>query len=258
MEKRFESRVNLSTFGNRLIYLYDKKGLFNNGKIDFKKTANELYDTGLRIYSTDNTDAEAQKTRYRQLKNTTDQLRTHVKREHADISGEWIHIYCEYFKCSCDFIMGYIDRPTHEKTDIGNYTGLSDNAINNLHCDKLDTQKYGRSINHEIDMLNFLLCDKDGSDLLCSVYHYLFGNYIKTDSNSETLTLLDASEIPCNGGEIPIKDINALFLSNIVENLSQIKGKLSNIPGSDRYGKFNPDTATDEAKLWANWPSFIR
>lgn len=41
----------------------------------------------------------------------------------------YISEYCNFFHCSADYLLGYIDYPTHSDTDIGKETGLSLSAI---------------------------------------------------------------------------------------------------------------------------------
>ena len=60
-----------------------------------------------------------------------------------------IKSYCDYFNCSADYLLGIIKRPTHKKHTIGELTGLSDKAIENLQ--RLKKYKKG------IDVLNFIM-----------------------------------------------------------------------------------------------------
>ena len=136
MKKRIENRYpDIDNFGSRLIYLYDDAGLLHDGKIDFTSVAKSLYenDKGLRVYSYDADD----KTIYSQTKNTADKLRKDLlKTSCDDISGTWLNIYCKFFGCSCDFLMGYIKYPKHDNTNISSILGLSDSAINVLTRDR--------------------------------------------------------------------------------------------------------------------------
>lgn len=121
----------INTFGSRLIYLYDYFGLLIDGKIDFTKVANDLYDKHLREYSISCEDKA--KNDSSRLKNTADTLRKHLDITSGEnISGLWLNIYCKYFHCSCDYLMGYINRPTQINTDIALQIGLSDAAIDTL------------------------------------------------------------------------------------------------------------------------------
>ena len=71
--------------------------------------------------------------------------------------------YCNFFKCSADYFLGYIDYPTKEYTDIGDVTGLSKTAIETL---KFLNQNNGSTVtgHNEISTLNTLL-----SDSLCTL-----------------------------------------------------------------------------------------
>lgn len=60
-------------------------------------------------------------------------IENHRKTESAEnTEGKWLKAYCDYFKCSADYLFGYIELPTHEKNNIKNHTGLSENAIDKL------------------------------------------------------------------------------------------------------------------------------
>ena len=130
MKKRIVNRYpEIDTLGSRLIYLYDKAGLLKDGLIDFTGVAKDLYKKELRAYSYD----ADKKTKYDQTKNTADKLRKDLYKDSCDdISGTWLNIYCRFFNCSCDFLMGYIKYPSHENTSIARVTGLSDTTINIL------------------------------------------------------------------------------------------------------------------------------
>lgn len=137
MNMRFTNRdTRTNTFGDRLLYLYNLKEKIRNGKIDFTEVATELFENNIREYSPyipQKEKFETDSERRRQIKNTSDMLRRHIRTEDATtISGEWLNIYHMYFKCSTDFLLGYIDRPTYKHTDIAIETGLSDTAINNI------------------------------------------------------------------------------------------------------------------------------
>ena len=156
------------------------------------------------------------------------------------------------------FVNPDMDCLTVSNQMINDYTGLSDNAIHNLYADKKEIEKYGISRYHHIDIINFLLSDQDGAIMLSSVYEYLFGNYVKTKDGNPHIDLLDETEIPCNGGSLTINDINAYFLTSIVQNLSQIKGSLKKDPAAKYkyYGKFNPENKNEMQVLFSNISSF--
>lgn len=144
---------------------------------------------------------------------------------------------------------------THQM--ISDYTGLSDTAIHNLHCDHIETDKYNRSLHHFNDTINFLLCDKDGMEVLTTMYQYLFGNYVATADGKNTIDVLDNSGIPANGGTMDISNLNAVFLAVLTQNLAQIKGNLDTVPKAKYYGKYNPDTASERQQFFSDIPPFV-
>lgn len=65
------------------------------------------------------------------LNNAYKTIRSHVL-DKSDIEITWLKNYCTFFHCSADYILGYINEPTHEKTDINSASGLSSAAIQKL------------------------------------------------------------------------------------------------------------------------------
>lgn len=59
-------------------------------------------------------------------------IRKHITGKNKNLESEWIEIYCRYFNCSADYILGFIQEPTHELTEVNEKTGLSSAAISKL------------------------------------------------------------------------------------------------------------------------------
>lgn len=84
----------------------------------------------------------------------------------------YIAEYCHYFHCSADYLLGYIDYPTHSYTDIGEETGLSVSAINSI-----------KQINNswdpiESEVFDFILKDSNVfSDFLKWISIYIDNTY---------------------------------------------------------------------------------
>lgn len=51
-------------------------------------------------------------------------------------NSKFLYAYCIMFGCSADYLLGFIDLPTHADTDIHNETGLTKDAINILSKNK--------------------------------------------------------------------------------------------------------------------------
>lgn len=119
-----------------------------------------------------------------------------------NVEGKWLKAYCDFFGCSSDYLFGYIDLPTKEKTDINRLTGLSSKAVDALqilHCPKdasvEDSQQIGR---YDIIALNLILED-------------FYDRYKSTESHlsfsDETRTALD-----CIGKYIDADSVSDLSL----------------------------------------------
>lgn len=143
------------------------------------------------------------------------------------------------------FVNPDMDCLTVTNQTIKDMIGLDDTVINNLHCENIQAKKDGISREHCIDTVNFLLVDKQGRELLTTIYHYLFGNYKELSNGNNILELRDGSGVPCNGGTVQVSSLNALFLSNIINNLAEIKADISKINGYDTYGKFGIKKVSD-------------
>lgn len=115
------------SFGKRLEFLMEEDGIVikRGASAELSK---RLYKRGILKYN--NIDYDAQNKERDNVRNRIDE---HRKTDSAEnISGHWLKIYCDYFHCSADYLFGYIELPTHEKTNIKNHTGLSKNAIDKL------------------------------------------------------------------------------------------------------------------------------
>lgn len=69
-----------------------------------------------------------------------DAIHRHVFNDVNDVDITWLHFYCKFFECSADYIIGDIDQPTHETTDVYSKTGLSFSAAKKLLEADKDTQ----------------------------------------------------------------------------------------------------------------------
>ncbi len=232
MKKRIINRYpDINTFGSRLIYLYDYFGLLIDGKIDFTKVANDLYNKHLREYSISCEDKA--KNDSSRLKNTADTLRKHLDITSGEnISGLWLNIYCKYFSCSCDFLMGYIERPSHEKIVIPKVTGLSDKAIDTLKA--LNNEYPTIRDTTTLQAVNSLL-SSSGNDVLYNMGVYLGLNddtmqaYIdsndcfqKVSPSSDTMGIV----LHLAGGSSLVVDDNTIctsLIDNIRRGLDKIK-----------------------------------
>ncbi len=53
-------------------------------------------------------------------------------RNGLSVGTDWIKYYCEFFNCSADYLVGIIEYPTHEITDIVSEIGLDTESISRL------------------------------------------------------------------------------------------------------------------------------
>lgn len=141
MNNRFLNRIKDYHFGRCLIHLYQLKGIDTSissrgrGRDAGWATgvATEMFNLGLLEFNDKRLGADAEGERIKQKNSTARRLQEHLKVASAEnISGKWLSIYCGYFECSCDYLMGYIEKLTYQDTDIYKETGLEENSIRTL------------------------------------------------------------------------------------------------------------------------------
>lgn len=137
----------------------------------------------------------------------------------------------------------YFLTPQHEyNSDVliaKNTTGLTEKSIENL----FNVKQTSDVQDPIILSLNYLLEDnfQKGYNLLLLIYRYLFGNYDRTLDGSESIKFADKTGIACNGVEIPISELNDLFMPMIQGQLQRIKNDIVNQPEKwNNYGKYIP------------------
>lgn len=202
MIKRFSNPI----FGNRLKYLYELNNIDTNTRKWALSVAKSLYDKNILYYGNEN------KTKEMHHNDTARQLQAHLLRDTPN-DTIWIKRYCDFFDCSSDFLLGYIDEPTHEKNDIYKSTGLSSQAIDCLKSLMISDENAVNCMQPSLrvlPVLNDLMSDKIFFDMLLRginqylnteyyipVYHT--GNAIHRDS--EKGILLDEETIISNSGK---------------------------------------------------------
>lgn len=141
MENRFLNRIKNYHFGRCLIHLYQLKGIdtsiSSRGRGRDAGWATgvviEMFNLGLLEFNDGRLGTDAEENRTRQKNSTARVLQEHLKTALAEnVSGLWLSRYCSYFGCSCDYLMGYIEKPTYQDTDIYKETGLDENSVRTL------------------------------------------------------------------------------------------------------------------------------
>lgn len=140
-----------------------------------------------------------------------------LKSENCNTSkANYIMAYCKYFRCSSDYLLGFIDFPTHAKTDFYEMTGLWDNCIDTLsECKKNKSfdnsfAEYNQNI---IMLLNYLLYhgkDKIMNYNKITLLNDIFNYLVFSDFDSYT----DNKGIP-QGSHISFIDKNGRSLCSL-------------------------------------------
>lgn len=108
-------------------------------------------------------------------------IEDHIKGKVNSLKWDWIDTYCRFFNCSADYLMGYIEQPTHEITDINKQSGLSRKAIRKL------------LLNKEVALVtNSLLESKNGMEYFVDAikftrHHKHMSNYISSHISVEDI-----------------------------------------------------------------------
>lgn len=197
MENRFLNRIKNYHFGRCLIHLYQVKGIDTSissrgrGRNAGWATgvATEMFNLGLLEFNDGGLDVDAKKNRTKQKSSIVRRLQEHLKTASAEnVSGLWLSIYCGYFGCSCDYLMGYIEKPTYQDTDIYQKTGLEEYSIRTLKKVKNNWDK------KEKNTLNYIM---KNSDLFLDFLEWL-SIYIDNDYTVPLAYDKEKGEIPCN------------------------------------------------------------
>lgn len=110
-----------ATFGERITALRESKEIYS-----VQRLAEEIFEqlekynkTG--IPDTDNATIEGIRKR----------IASHLK-PNCNPKMEFIKEYCDFFQCEADFLLGYIDFPTHKTQNVYETTGLNEKALHEL------------------------------------------------------------------------------------------------------------------------------
>lgn len=125
--------------------------------------ANELsramHEKGVLKYELESREGKP-KTRDECILNKGNTIRGHLGYSDAkNVPIYWVRHYCDYFGCSADYLLGYIDLPTHAATDVSAKTGLSLDAIKSLFKLKNLSKWFPGSQDDKFDIINLILLD---------------------------------------------------------------------------------------------------
>lgn len=147
--------------------------------------------------------------------------------------GYFIFQLCKALDCDFKYLTGEIN-DFHDNRSVSEITGLSYDAVETFK----NIKKENFPLIHAIDIVNYLFSVEKNTNILLLIYHYLLGNYKETKNGEEIIELLDETKIGCNGVALTVTDLNALFLSMIIEQLAILKTRIdSEVPSM--YGKHN-------------------
>lgn len=175
-----------------------------------------------------------------EIENTRQKIRGDLEKDSAR-TVDHLDLYCRYFGCSADFLMGYIDTPTHEEKVLKDLTALSDTSCRAL------LEKEGVIIR----ALDLLLPDiqkafayigdnnDHESEMELSKYNFFsdIGSYLttrKTTAVSSGFENIEANGSILFGDDtgniagIDPRQIHALFMLQIQEELQRIREDIQN------------------------------
>lgn len=168
------NNVFLNTFGERLEFLMESKGFDITKKGANTALAKQMLSNGcLNFYVNE----------YPKSKDSArSRIECHRKTDSAEqVEGKWLKAYCDYFKCSADFLFGYINLPTHTDTDIHTQIGLSFDAIKKLKS--FTTYRQGEA---RLAIINYLLQNDDFSIILIDNINSYYSKYFFLQNSVET------------------------------------------------------------------------
>ncbi len=143
---RTADHSDLSVFANRLWLLMER-----NGYTSAPELAKKLYDCGLVTVEQKDTYRSEKEKRDNAIDSVRKKILKHLNSDTPrELQGEFTIAYCKLFKCDADYLLGNINLPTREDTDINKKTGLNENAIQTLKI--LKRSDY-------IEFINFIMKD---------------------------------------------------------------------------------------------------
>lgn len=114
-------------FVNRIIFLCSQKGIKYKSIENLPRVlAMEFVNSGIVSLT-----AGAKETKEGLIENTRQKISRDIKNG-SPLKVEFLDWYCRFFNCSADYLMGYIDTPTHEEKGIQELTGLDPEAVKTL------------------------------------------------------------------------------------------------------------------------------
>lgn len=161
MAFRTQDHTDMKLFKNRLWRLMEEQNILTT-----KKLAKKLYDGDYVSVKQKESFADPSAVYGNAIGAVDKKIQDHLKLDNTDkLQGEFAKAYCDFFKCSADYLFGYIEYPTHTTTDICKETGLSESAIKYL-------QEKSRS-KHYTDILNILLRPGNFDNALYHISEYI-------------------------------------------------------------------------------------
>lgn len=219
-------------FVNRLAFLCSQKGIkYKDIKNLPRALAEELVDSEI---------IPPIGTRKNRVENARQKITRDIENEFP-IKAEFLDYYCRYFGCSADFLMGYIDTPTHEEKTLKDLTALSDTSCRALlekegviirALDLLlpDIQKafayIGDNSDHEgeIELSKYNFFSDIGSYLTTRRTTAVSSGFENIEANGSILFGDDTGNI----AGIDPRQIHALFMLQIQEELQRIRDDIQN------------------------------
>lgn len=216
-------------FVNRLAFLCSQKGIkYKDIKNLPLALARELVDSEI---------IPPIGTRKDRVENARQKITRDIKNEFP-IKAEFLDCYCRYFGCSADFLMGYIDTPTHEEKALEDLTALSGTscrallekdryivkALDLLLPDIRKVRSYDPIRNENIDSEREL----DKYNLFGNISSYLTSKEAKSVSSGfsgsiETEGVIFFSDESGNLAALDPRKISAVFMLEIQEELQRIR-----------------------------------
>ncbi|MCR4684028.1 MAG: hypothetical protein K5649_01030 [Lachnospiraceae bacterium] len=211
--------MNNNEYRNRLIELYKSKHIDATGDSWSLWVAKDMFSRKILHYDTYERQFDAYGNDITEKKannNISRQLRNHVDLNYtSQLSAEWIKHYCDYFSCSSDYLLGYINTPTHTQYDdiplkletIQALKRIQENYLEQGYmCFVAAMHQIQKQPYQPLDMLNYLLQSPHFEKML-----YSLEDYFKPEYNIPVF-YLDATQSPTGkaGYHVPHNQIHEI------------------------------------------------
>lgn len=138
-------------------------------------------------------------------------------------------VYSKHFNVPMEYLLGMSDSRCYTNINVVKELGLSDEAISHLKENLQSQVKYNLDLSADVEVINLLLSNKSGQDLLKYIHGFLFfkPNTFETTGGTPSKNVL-VRDLSDNPMLIFIDDVESFLIVDIQKQLGKIKEYIKN------------------------------